>query len=220
MSQAVIVIELLKGLKDLVGHFETIDEYSKAAERAKEGKDPFPPPKQVQEMLDNNARIAKWLERIRRKGVMEPELPKVSMDQLADLGTRASAMAGLREGMRMRDEHGQRVRELVDRLKLLTREARAKADAARIVSDFFGDLVDAPLPDIGTLNKTTYFTNHQIFRRLAGSISTIESRSIRAIKVLEAHLKEFERQSANMRGNLELLGIEPRRPGRSPQVAP
>jgi small-conductance mechanosensitive channel len=207
MNHIPILIEIAKAIKEVKTHFQTLRQYEEATARMGRGKDPFPPPQDVQKQLDSNAALSRKLKNLQLSGVPEPQLLKVSLDELANPATKTPAKQKLRDTLVKRQAHVLALRKLLQDLSVLENEAKIKAKGAREIRDFWGEMMKAPLPDLGTLNKTTYFTYHQIFEKLSGSINSISRDCQRAIQRLTKDLTSYEKDTKTLFENFRTFGI-------------
>jgi hypothetical protein len=207
MNHIPILIEIAKAIKEVKVHFQTLRQYEEATARMGRGKDPFPPPQDVQKQLDFNAALSKKLKTLQLSGVPEPQLLKVSLDELANPATKTPAKQKLRDTLVKRQAHVLALRKLIQDLSMLENEAKTKAKGAREIQDFWGEMMKAPLPDLGTVNKTTYLTYHQIFVKLSGSINSISRDCQRAIQRLKKDLTSYEKDTKTLFENFRTFGI-------------
>ena len=207
MSNLKLIIDVGKGIKDFVDALKTIDKYGKAVDRLKQNQEPFPPPKQVQKILDNNGRLEKQLELIARSGVPNPTEPKVSIDEIANPRTKPMALHKFRQGLKIRADHEKLLKGRLGELDNVAKEAKIRSRAAHEIATFWGKMVQAPLPDIGTVNKATYFGYHQLFQKLSGSLNSVERDEKAARQRFDKDLKVYGNDTINMRTNLKTFGV-------------
>jgi hypothetical protein len=202
------IIDLLTELYEV---YDTIDDAKTAldgAERAKDGKNPFPAPKEVEAEFKKLGEAEKELLAIASKGLGKPDQKKVTMDEVANAKTRAGAGKKFKENLATADAFVAAGRRLVDALKKTEADAKARSTAAREISVGMRKLVEAPLPDIGTVGKVEYFTLFQLFERAAGALGRVATHAGKAKGRVEKDLADVEEGTENLRANLKTAGVK------------
>ena len=111
---------------------------------SKRNAPPSPPPKQVQKVLDNNAKLEKKLELIARSGVPEPPLPKVTMEEVSNPRTQSTAKQKFKQLLKVRTSHQSEMKDRISELGKVTKEAEVKSRAAHEIADFWAKMMKAP----------------------------------------------------------------------------
>lgn len=207
MSNLNVIVETSKAIKIFYDNTKTIITYKDAVDRVQRRKEPFPPPKEAQKLLDSNARLEKRLKSIADFGIPDPTVPNIDIEELLNPPTKPQALDLLRETLEIRTEHQNAINKRISDFKNLASEADIKSQAARDISNFWDKMMRAPLPDIGTVNKATYFSFNQLFQKLSSSLKRVAKAARFAKKRIEDDLKDYSRGSDNMRSNLKTFGV-------------
>ncbi|MRI00649.1 hypothetical protein GH721_08940 [Kriegella sp. EG-1] len=197
-------IDIGNAAKDLYDSADTVIAYKNAAQRAQLGKQPFPPHRKVQALLDANKRLREQFKFVAIHGLPAPYEPRIGLDTLLSKpGGTGNGLQKFNNTLQIRAKHEQTLHKQIKELGQVIREAEAKSKAARIVRDFWRDALKAPLPDIGSVGKVEFFTYHQAFQKIAGSLSQTAKAAEKAKLKLETDLKEYKRNTELLESNVQ-----------------
>lgn len=201
------VIEALTQLYEVYDLLKDADSALTGAERAIQGKNPFPASDKIEAQFKALGVHEQRLKALAAKGIGKPVEKKVTTDELANPKTRSQAAAKLKANLAVRDAFAADARKLLDALKKTEKDAQARSTAARGISQGFADLIKAPLPDVGTVGKTEYFELHQLFQRAAGSLGSVATAAKQATAKVSKDLSSVEEETENLRANLKTFGV-------------
>lgn len=201
------IIEILKATKEIRDNFQTIEKLKKGVELGVRGKDPFPPPKKVQEMISQNERMTRRLTEIKLHGVPAPKDPQISADELLNPGSRSRGLDKFRRTLKVRKQHATETDQFIRELDSIKTEAAAKQKAALILKKTFLDLAKSPLPDIGTVGKTTYWTWSEMFGKVGASLGNLSRAAPNARTRALNDLANYKKDTSTMEQNLQLFGV-------------
>jgi hypothetical protein len=203
-----LIGEFISELAEVLKMLKEANEIMEGADKAKDGKTPFVGGEKVEAQLKKLDTYAKDLNDLASKGVGAPVDKKVSMDELANPKTKSQAVQKFKDNLKNRDTFDANGRKLLASLKQVETEAQLRGKAAKDLSEGFKKLVESPIPDIGTVGKTTYFGLYQGFEEAAGKFNTISTNSKRAQARVTTDLGKVEDDTDTMRENLKTFGIK------------
>lgn len=197
-------VEIAKAIKEVYDTTDTVIAHRNAAQRARLGEQPFPPHKKVQEQLNANERLRNKLKTIATHGLPAPFEPKIGLDALLTRpGGTGNGLQKFNDTLQIRAKHAQALQKQIQELGRLIQEAEAKSKAARIVRDFWRDAFKAPLPDMGSVNKAEFFSYHQAFQKISGSLGQTAKAAERAKRKLETDLKQYKKKTELLESNVQ-----------------
>jgi hypothetical protein len=200
-------IDIIKAIMEFRDSVKTIYEYKESIDRATKGREPFPPPKDIQRVLDSNARLEQKLKTIARSGIPDPIEPKVNIEALANPSTKPQTLFKLKQVMNIRTNHQKTITQRIADLSEVTKEAETRSQTTRYLSDVFTKLAKAPLPDVGSANRTMYFSYSQLMQKGTGSLNTIARDAKLAKNRIEKDLKFYRTGTDNLQANLKAFGV-------------
>lgn len=206
MSNISLSIEIVKAIKELYDSAETIQEYKQAAEKAKNGLQPFPPHEKIQKLLDGNVQIKKTLDSIVRLGIPEASEQKVSLQTLFNPKTKHQALEKLNKSFEVRERYIRSMKNYIVNIRKLTKEAQAKAGGAKELSDFAYKIA-AQFIAVSAISLPAY-KHSQDFSKLRGSLNQIVSAGTKAIQRLERDLKVYEEATKRLDSNLKMFQLK------------
>jgi len=207
MSNISIIVEISKAIKEFYNNTKTIIEYKEAVDRVKKRKDAFPPPKEAQKLLNSNARLERKLNSITHSGIPDPAVPNPSIEKLVNPSSRPQALQKFKETLKIRTDHQNAIIKRISELENLVGEADAKSQAARYISNSWGNMIDAPIPDIGTVGRATYLKYYLLFQKMASSLSSVTRAARKAKKRIENDLKDYRKGTDILRANMKTFSI-------------
>lgn len=202
-----LIGEALSELIEIAKLLHEAQECIEGANKAIEGKKPFLGSEKVEAQFKKLAACGKDLEALASQGLTVPKDKPVSMDDIANPKTRSQAAQKFKDNLRARDAFAADGKRILDALKDTEKDAQARSKAAHDISDVFKKLVEAPLPDIGTVGKTSYFGWYQQFEEAAGTLGNIASYAKRAQPRVTSDLKKVADETDNLRENLKTFGV-------------
>jgi hypothetical protein len=178
-----VVVEFGKAAADLYGAFDDFDKHTKAAEKAANGKNPYPADDKAEAQLNKLDQLTKKLEQRAKSAPGDPPgLKNVNLDDVDKPDKRKNARETIKSNMTVLLAASEESEKQVEKLRKLQSDAKTRAAAAADISKKFEKLAKAKIPPVV---QTAAWESSRVFERARVALVGVENAAEAAANSLD-----------------------------------
>lgn len=189
--------EILRIIHQIHSTIETVDQFSTAVERAKDGEQPtLIHNAQVDRALHNLSTLSAHLKQLRKDGLDRPTFYHADFGDLMNPDTRLAEM------IRMTNTHTELATAIEEQSSLaqglldLSNNAETRANALEPLIQFFPKVIDSPVPFAGTWPRADALGHYELLQAAQSALNSVAADALTTHYAVQAEVAAMQQEFA------------------------